>query len=190
MREFIYLSPEKLNSFMSTRRTRRFTGNITLAGGITPGPQGSISVTANELDEQGRLNAKLEAVVKEIQRTALPYEDEHIEPGGWISFSGAFGYSIVDSNQFRLFLVTQTASTLTGETALLLYGNPKNVMVGSPPAPVEIRELDSYPVNLARFARDLLSADETDSSPPGLGARNAAANLFFRVARGIMVLQT
>ena len=182
MREFIYISPEKLDSFMSARSPRRLPRNIAAGGGVAPGPQASISVTASELDDQAKLRAKLKGVVKQINRTVRSYEDENVKPNDWVKFNGEFGYSILDSGRFRLFFVTQTAATLVGEVALLLYGNPKNVLLGKPPAIVSIEELDSYTQNLATFAQDLLDADAADVGKPGLGERRAAAELFFRIA--------
>jgi hypothetical protein len=182
MREFIYLSPEKLNAFMSAAAPRRFPRIMNVGGGVTPGPQGNIAVTVGELDDQEKVRAKLRAVIKDISKISRSYEDDNIRRGDWVSFAGEFGYSILDSGHFRLFIVTQTAATLNGNTALLLYGKPGNVLLGSPPLRVDIRELDSYPRSLISFAQDLVEVDAANISRHGLGADRAAAELFFRIA--------
>lgn len=79
--------------------------------------------------------------------------------------------------------MTQTAATLHGNTALLLFGNPRNTQVGKPPAPVNVSELDSYVTNLITFARDLLDAEAPEAAPAGRSDNNrSAAQLFARIA--------
>jgi hypothetical protein len=78
--------------------------------------------------------------------------------------------------------MTQTAATLKGSVALLLFGSPGNVLIGKPPASVEISELDSYIANLITFARDLIAADAAEHPLPGLGERDRfAIQLFSRI---------
>jgi hypothetical protein len=148
-----------------------------------PVAQANMSVTADDHDDREMLHTSLRRAIRAASRAARWYEDEDVMPGDWIRFSGDFGYSILDSASFRLFLMTQTAATLHWETALLLFGNPGNAQVGKPPAPVNVSELDSYVANLITFARDLLDAEETEAATAGSSEHNrSATQLFARIA--------
>jgi hypothetical protein len=101
----------------------------------------------------------------------------------WRVSDNPLSYRILDSRSFRLFLMTQTAATLTGPVALLLFGNPGNAQLGKPPMHVEISELDSYVANLITFAMDLIKTDTAENAPPRPGERDRAAiELFSKIA--------
>jgi hypothetical protein len=180
VQEFIYISKEKAARF-GAYRPRRIK-SLSAGMGI-PVVQANMSVTADNHDDREMLYASLRRATRAASHTARWYEDKSVMPGDWIRFSGDFGYSILDSASFRLFLMTQTATTLRGDTALLLFGNPGNTQIGKPPAPVNVSELDSYTANLITFARDLLDNEATEPAPAGSSDHNrAAAQLFARIA--------
>jgi hypothetical protein len=179
VQEFIYISKEKADRFGAPRR--RITS---LSAGMgAPVAQANLSITADNHDDRETLHATLRRATRAADRAARWYEYEQVTPGDWIRFSGDFGYSILDSASFRLFLMTQTAATLRGDTALLLFGSPGNAQVGKPPTAVNISELDSYVANLITFARDLLDAEATQAAAGERSEHNhAAAQLYARIA--------
>ncbi len=180
VQEFIYISKEKVGRF-GANQPRRITS---LSAGIgIPVAQANISVRADDHDDREKLQASLRRASRAASRAAHWYQDEDVAPGDWIKFGGDFGYSILDSASFRLFLMTQTAATLRGHVALLMFGNPSNAQVGKPPATVSISELDSYAANLIIFARDLIDAETPPTPTDGRGERERSAiQLFTRIA--------
>jgi hypothetical protein len=179
VQEFIYISKEKADRFGAPRRR---IASLSAGMGV-PGAQANISVTADDHDDREMLHTRLRRAIRAARRTARCYEDDGITPGDWITFSGDFGYSILDSASFRLFLMTQTAASLRGDTALLLFGNPRNTQVGKPPAAVNVSELDSYVANLITFARDLLNVEAVEAPTAGHKEHNrSAVQLFARIA--------
>jgi len=179
VQEFIYISKEKADRFGARRRR---IASLSAGMGV-PVAQANISVTADDHDDREMLHKSLRRAARAARRAARWYEDEGITPGDWIRFSGDFGYSILDSASFRLFLMTQTAATLRGDTALLLFGSPGNAQVGKPPAAINVSELDSYAANLITFARDLLGGEAVEPPTAGRSEHNrSAVQLFARIA--------
>jgi hypothetical protein len=180
VREYLYISRTKLDRFAPPRARR--IKSLTAGLGVV-GAQGNLSVTAEERGDWEMLHVRLRRAVRSISRAARWYADEEVMPGDWIKFTGEFGYSILDSSSFRIFLMTQTTSALRGTVALLLFGDPANALLGNPPESVDIRELNSYVTNLGRFAQDLIGADSTEEAQPDLGTSDrAAVELFSRIA--------
>jgi hypothetical protein len=179
VQEFIYISKEKVGRFGADRPRR--IKSLSAGMGV-PAAQANMSVTADDHDDREKLHASLRRASRSASRAARWYQDEDVMPGDWIKFSGDFGYSILDSASFRLFLMTQTAATLHGNIALLLFGNPGNAQVGKPPPAVNVSELDSYVANLITFARDLIDDETPEPTEPRSERDRSAVQLFARIA--------
>lgn len=180
MREFLYISSGKLDRFGARRP--RSVKSFSASAAVQPA-SASLSVTADDRDGWQKTQVKLRHAVRVIGSAVRWYQDDSVRPGDWITFRGDFGYSILDSRSFRLFLMTQTPATMHGDVALLLFGSPANALLGRPPAAVDVSDLDSYAGNLLTFIRDLLEADTAGQDKPGLGERDqAAVQLFSRMS--------
>jgi hypothetical protein len=180
MREYLYISSGKLDRFGSRRP--RSVKSFSASAAVQPA-SASLSVTADDRDDWQKTQVKLRQAVRAIGSAARWYQDDNVRPGDWVRFRGDFGYSILDSRLFRLFLMTQTPATMEGDVALLLFGSPTNALLGRPPAPVDVNDLDSYAGNLLTFIRDLVEADTAGQDKPGLGERDqAAVQLFSRMS--------
>ena len=179
-REFLYVSSGKLDRF-GTHRLRSVK-SFSASAAVQPA-SASLSVTADDQDDWQKTQVKLRHAVRAIGSGVRWYEDDGVACGDWVRFRGDFGYSILESRSFRLFLMTQAPATLRGEAGLLLFGSPGNAMLGHPPARTDVSDLDSYAGNLLTFIRDLAEADASGQDKPGLGERGqAAVQLFSRVA--------
>jgi hypothetical protein len=179
MREFIYVSTGKLDRF-GARRPRSIN-SLSAGAGVLPA-SASFSVTASDRDDWQKAQVKLRQAVRAIGSAGRWYQDDSVRPGDWVRFGGDFGYSILGSRSFSLFLMTQTPATMRGDVALLLFGSPANALLGRPPAEPDIRDLDSYAGNLLTFVRDLIEADTGELGDPGLGEGDqAAVQLFSRI---------
>jgi len=180
MREFLYISGGKLDRFGAHRP--RSIKSFAASAAVQPA-SASLSVTADDRDDWQKTQVKLRNAVSAIGSAARWYEDDSVRPGDWIRFRGDFGYSILDSRSFRLFLMTQTHATFQGGVALLLFGSSANALLGTPPAATNVSGLDSYVGNLLTFIRDLIEADTAGQNQPGLGERDqAAVQLFSRIS--------
>jgi hypothetical protein len=180
MREFLYISGGKLDRF-GARRPRSIK-SFSASAAVQPA-SASLSVTADDRDDWQKTQVKLRSAVSAIDSAVRWYEDDGVGPGDWIRFRGDFGYSILDSRSFRLFLMAQTRATFQGDVALLLFGSSANALLGRPPAASDVSDLDSYAGNLLTFIRDLVEAGAAERYRPGLGERDqAAVQLFSRIS--------
>jgi hypothetical protein len=180
MREYLYVSSGKLDRFGSPRL--RSVKSFSASAAVQPA-SASLSVTADDRDNWQKTQVKLRQAVRAIGSSVRWYQDDSVRSGDWVRFRGDFGYSILDSRLFRLFLMTQTPTMMQGGVAVLLFGSPGNALLGVPPVPVDVSDLDSYAGNLLTFIRDLVEADTVGQDNPGLGERDqAAVQLFSRIS--------
>jgi hypothetical protein len=156
MQELIYLSPAKLDRFVSERGRRRPLSAL--------GIDRLGSVTMGDYDERAKLENRLREVRSYLDKSALWFADPTAQPGDWVQFEGDFGYSILNTRQSSLFLMSQTSSTLERDVALLLHGSPQNVRLGVS-TNVDLEELASHVSYLFRISEELARLEDPRYQP-------------------------
>lgn len=135
MRELVYLSQRKLETFVLQRRHRwwnRFRAQIDLA---IPGV-GSLTVEGDGTDHFQVDIARVIDALERSERSSHWFEDSNISPGMWIHFETQLNWAILDEARFKSAVFFLNHPHGVG-TELLLHGAARH-LVGRRPNEVDL----------------------------------------------------